>query len=42
MFGGRGVLMGDMMGEAGTPPDMLPAPPPAPVGDPELMLDILP
>ena len=34
--------MGDRMGEAGTPPDMDPPPPPAPVGDPELMLDILP
>ena len=35
------MLMGDRMGDAGTPPDMEP-PPPAPVGDPELMLDILP
>ena len=38
LLGGRGVLMGERMVEAGPPPDM--APPP--VGDPELMFDIRP
>ena len=41
LLGGMGVLMGERMGEAGTPPDSDP-PAPAPVGDPELMLECLP
>ena len=42
LFGGNGVAIGERIGEAGTPPEMEPPPPPAPVGDPELIFDILP
>ena len=43
LLGGRGVLMGDRMGEAGTAPGpAITLPPAPPVGEPELMLDMRP